>query len=244
MRINYEILPANFDYDDTKIQIADEVISLIGNDTTNPLLKFTTATRINELSNFVVTSTRLDSIYVLAYKDGVAYYYDSGWKVSDETLAQSNVFETFIANIATLITSDEEFTFGLILHSDGSYSVSITEIFSEVGYVPTDTIVIEPATVWSFLYDVCGEGLSSEVSVKLFQPSSYKNKAILPGTTKNIPIHNGYFSIDLLDTENMEEGSHYIFNIYGKIYAKVIPEEYCGVAVNFAILPNFNKGKI
>lgn len=91
--------------------------------TSNPAVIMLITLEMDALEEFVETSlkTGSDEIKYILSKDGIDFWYNSGWVVSDGTYSQSNTADEIELNKAMLITEGTEVQIKSLLHSfDGS----------------------------------------------------------------------------------------------------------------------------
>jgi hypothetical protein len=200
--------------------------------TTNPKLSFTDTFDTEALLTFLSTFSQSgnDNITFTIVKDNVERYYNSGWMVSNGIYSQSNTLTEIQNNLSTFFNESElgsHVSVNVFFHSDtGISSPTLTDITITYDFVEIDIDSIDTTIVYGFISDYqTGSKENKTVTAILNKKQvKYKDNIIYEReffltTTRS----NGYWELALPDTENMTEGSKYIFNINGDIYIRKVP---------------------
>lgn len=199
---------------------------------TNPKLTFTDTftaeALLTFLSNFTFSGN--DNVTFTIMKDNVERYYNSGWMVSNGIYSQSNTLTEIQNNLSTFFTDSDlgsHISVNVFLHSEnGTTSPDLTDITITYDFVEIDIDSIDTTIIYGFISDYqTGSKENKTVTAILNKKQvQYKDNIIYEReffltTTRS----NGYWELALPDTENMTEGSKYIFNINGDIYIRKVP---------------------
>jgi len=198
---------------------------------TNPTIEINETWRLEGLEGFTETSTKAGSDAIQYYlKQGTTkYYYSGGWVESDGTYSQSTSAADIETNKATFTTNIITFGCVLFLHSDsGDTTPEIDLLEIDYDYAGETPDTINTCIVYGYSKNLDNSVDDTQVSVKLNKNSTqYKTNTNLvsedvittPGVT------DGYWEIELIETENMTTGSKYIFTVGGKEYIRDVPNE-------------------
>jgi hypothetical protein len=199
---------------------------------TNPKLvftdTFTAEALLTFLSNFTFSGN--DNVTFTITKDNVERYYNSGWMVSNGTYSQSNILTEIQNNLSTFFTDTElgsYISINVFLHSEnGITSPDLTDITITYDFVEIDIDSIDTTVIYGFIsdYQIGSKENKTVTAILNKKQVQYKNNIIyerefFSTTTRS----NGYWELALPDTENMTEGSKYIFDINGDIYIRKVP---------------------
>jgi hypothetical protein len=204
----------------------------IGYLTTNPTIEMITGFRTDGLEGFTETSTKTgnDEIKYIIKKGSTWYYHNgSSWTVSNETYNQSNTAVEIETNKTSLLDDSTQCYIKAFLHSDdGSTSPELDNIKVEYSFGGEIPDTIDTCIVWGYLKDNQGNPDQSTITVFLNKDRVlYKtNTTIVSERITVTPDDVGYWEVELIETENMEDDSKYVFDFGdGIITRKQIPNE-------------------
>ena len=202
-----------------------------GYSTSNPMLTIIERTSMEALINFFIQAiiTGLDNITFVLVKGTAPVWFDGiEWTESNLTYPESNTFLEIFDNRETLFEQFEikSVQINIFFHSeDGTTTPEITELSIEYdhgGIVET----VHKTIVWGYLFEFDPTPDTTPITIQLSEKAStYKSTAQITGNPIYItPRDNGYWEVELVDTDNMNEDVKYIFIIGGKKYIKSVPE--------------------
>lgn len=204
----------------------------IGYLTTNPTIEMITGFRTDGLEGFTETSTKTgnDEIKYIIKKGSTWYYHNgSSWTVSNETYNQSNTAVEIETNKTSLLDDSTQCYIKAFLHSDdGTTSPELDNIKVEYSFGGEIPDTIDTCIVWGYLKDNQGNPDQSTITVFLNKDRVlYKtNTTIVSERITVTPDDVGYWEVELIETENMEDDSKYVFDFGdGIITRKQIPNE-------------------
>ena len=204
----------------------------IGYLTTNPTIEPNATFRTDELISFFESSIKLgsDQIKWIIKIEGVWYWLNSGvLEASNETYSQSNTIEELNSYIDDIISASSSCKIRLFLHSeDGTTTPVLDSIIINFSYGGEDPETLGYCTVWGYIYDSEGMKDTRTITIQLNkEKSQYKNEAIVRRKSITIiPDVNKYWEANLIENENMEMGTGYIFDFgNGEIDEVVVPNE-------------------
>jgi len=84
---------------------------------------------------------------------------------------------------------------------------------------------LESRNVRGNLLDLGLEPGAENLKVELSAPIIlYKDEFQIVGDEQEIAIDEyGDWNVDIVDTDNMSEGSHYVFKVEGRLYRRLVP---------------------
>ena len=209
--------PSSFTYDDTKIQVQDDVAQLAGVGpyaTSNPNILSDTELDLSAISGFVETSVvgGSDAITYTLSIGGVDYYWTgSTWATSDLSYAKTNTAAVVAANLAalsSLVGSGAKVFIRAFLHSnDGSTTPMLESLAVTYTFFPFTPAAPPLTTVYLFLTDilddVIGAAYNAVLSVTNVSHFKYGNWLVLP-FNKSVSFNSiGYASINLMETASV-----------------------------------------
>jgi len=198
--------------------------------TDNPTIVINDTINIDGLSNFTETVeiTEGDSAvkYILS-KDGQAYYHNGSlWVTSDGTYNQTNTASEILSNASTFTNSDIELTITVFLNSDGTEQCAIDNLVVTYDFASGGIESINKCIVYGYLVDFKGNLVTDTINIRLYNAANtYKNNIIVKDINVDILALEGYFEVELIETENMPSGSYYTFTVNGLTYNKAVPNE-------------------
>ena len=198
--------------------------------TDNPTIEPVGLLGIEELIDFQedVTKLGLDDIRYTLKKGNNFYWYNGvDWAVSNETYTETNTATEILNNILTFTNDYVTFKWFAFIHSDDGSSTpaikTLTIIFDFVGVGEDKNL----CNVWGYNYTPECLPDVRPFTVRLSNDASkYLNLNIIRNPDITVtPRANGYWEVELLETENMPISVYYNF-IFGNItYRKDIPNE-------------------
>jgi hypothetical protein len=167
----------------------------------------------------VVTPANTEVRYILKRDDDWYWWNGSAWAISDETFAESNPASVIEANKATFSFDDGVNTFVRIFLSttDDQVTPEIQLLFIEYHFHGVDD-VIEKTLVFGHFKLVTGDpSIESIVIFANKEALIYKTNTIIRSERFEVVPSDvdGYWEIELVETDNMEEGAGYMFQ-FGK----------------------------
>jgi hypothetical protein len=181
--------------------------------TTNPTIEGNSSWVNEGLDGFTETATKTgtDQVkYIL--KKGTSWYWWNGtsWVVSAGTYAQSNTATEIETNKASFVIEPESSKFKAFLHSDGTTTPQLDTLVIQYNYAGEGTDSIHKTIVWG--YREAGDTTpivftpsSDNVLYKLHTRLSKKNMTYVVSSFRT----NGYWEVEIIDTENMEGTQYY-----------------------------------
>ncbi len=204
--------------------------------TTNPSLICNATFRHEGIDAFTETKTATGSDevkYIL--KKGTTRYYWSGsaWVVSDGTYAQSNTAAEIEANKATFTDATVTTEITVLLHSDdGSTTPELDVLQVDYDFSGSNPDSIETCIVWGYQAQTDAEADPATIAIHLVNDAvQYKtNITIMREDYTVTPDGNGYWEIELVESENMEGTQNYAFEIGGERFEREVPNQ---ITANF-----------
>ena len=192
----------------------------------------------------VETETGDDSItFNLKLNSQSTYWNGSEWVDSDDTLAQTNTSSEINTNIGDLVLSENTtFIPQAFLHSDdGSTTPSLSSI--SIIFTQAASSEIEPTTckIINTIFDNQGNPVEDvTVTAVLITLGEYGiNATITKNVASVVSDEDGYWELNLIENENMQERAGYRFKFSGEntnvSYDKIVPD---GIEKNFWELEN------
>jgi len=170
-----------------------------------------------------------DEIRYILKKMDLEYWWDgAGWVVSDGTYAQANSANVILDNISSFTDSIVDTQIKMFLHSeDGSSTPKITNLKINYDFAGSTPDEIELCIVWWYMFNSNGNPVQDVVFISLNKDSvRYKDGiAIQSSKIEVTPDEQGYCEIELVETENMEDGARYIFSFGKEKFERQIPNE-------------------
>lgn len=185
--------------------------------TTNPMINRVLDISTDGLLSVVevATKTGSDEIKYIPSLNGIDYWYDAGWIVSNGTYSQSNTAAEIETNKASaIIARTDVLGVKIFLHSDDGSTTpllnTLTLTFSYGGESPDE---IQTVQISGSMFDSQGNPDSTPFQVYLDAPFvKYKTNVTLNRNIITVtPDGSGYFEIDLPETTNMEGDHYWIF---------------------------------
>lgn len=204
--------------------------------TTNPSLVCNATFRHEGIDAFTETKTATGSDevkYIL--KKGTTRYYWSGsaWVVSDGTYAQSNTAADIEANKAMFTDTAVTTEVTVLLHSDtGSTTPELDVLQVDYDFSGSTPDSIETCIIWGYQVQTDAEADPADIAIHLVNDAvQYKaNITIMREDYTVTPDENGYWEIELVESENMEGTQNYAFEIGGERFEREVPNE---ISANF-----------
>jgi hypothetical protein len=196
---------------------------------TNPSVYISDATSLEELMGFLLTivKTGSDEVKIILYKGSVPYYYDGAdWSVSDETYSQSNTLTEIQTNKATFTTVQINMYVRLFIHSETGLTSPeagpLQIVYNFAGVIDT----IHKTIVYGYQVDADGNADETPIIAYLsIDLAEYKNVTQITGDEiSTTPRSDGYWEIELVETDNMEGTVFYNFRLKDKIFQKYVSE--------------------
>lgn len=196
---------------------------------TNPSAYISDATSLEELLDFLLTITKTgsDEVKIILYKGSTAYYHNGAdWVVSDETYSQSNTLTEVQTNKAAFTTTQINMYVRLFLHSETGLTSpevdSLEIIYDFAGVIDT----IHKTIVYGYQLDADGNADITDIVAYLnLDLVEYKNVTQITGDNISAtPRSDGYWEMELVDTDNMEGTPYYFFRLKDKIFKKYVTE--------------------
>lgn len=199
--------------------------------TDNPKAEIDLTWYIEALIDFDETATKTgsDEIKYILKKDGTKYWFNVGvLEESDGTYSQSNTAAEILAVIDQFTTARVLFGVDIFLHSDDGLTMPELDLLSiEYDFAGGVADAIEKCIVWGVAKD--NEGNANTDPIKIFLSKDavkYKTGTMLLQRVVSVtPDSTGYWEAELVETENMETGIHYVFQMDGISYFKDVPNE-------------------
>lgn len=204
--------------------------------TTDPQLVCNATFRHEGLEGFAETKTVAgsDDIKYVLKKGTVKYYWTgSAWAVSDGTYAQANTSGDIETNKATFTTVAVTTEVTVLLHSaDGSTTPDLDILFVDYDFSGATPDSIETCIVWGYQNQTDGDADLETIEISLVNDAvKYKTNITVTRETYTVtPDSNGYWEIELVETENMNGNQKYAFEIGDKRFERGVPDE---ISANF-----------
>jgi hypothetical protein len=189
--------------------------------------------RLDGLEGFTETSTVQfnDKIKYILKKRGTEYWWDgAAWSESDGTYSQSNLASEIETNKASFTSVGTVLQIIVFLHaSPGSTAITPELDLLQVAYdfFGEDNDDIDKCIVWGYSFNDDGTvnraKIKAELSISAVQ---YKtNITIIKKTVSATPDINGYWEMELVETDNMSNTPTYTFLINEKDYNRNVPNQ-------------------
>lgn len=212
-------IPSSFVYDNSKIQVQNNVAQLAGTgpyDTTNPNILSTTEIDLSAISGFLESSvvSGSDAITYTLRINGTDYYWNgSAFVTSNISYSQSSSAATITSHLAdssltALIGSGAKVFIRAFLHSNsGTTTPTLTSLAMTYNFFPFTPAAPPLTTVFLFLTDILddliGTAFNAKLSVTNIAHFKYGNWIILP-FNKTVSFNSsGYASINLMETASV-----------------------------------------
>ncbi len=175
-----------------------------------------------------------DEIKYILKKGTVKYYWTgSAWAVSDGTYAQSNTAAEIETNKATFTDTAVTTEVNVLIHSDdGSTTPELDILQVDYDFSGANPDSIDTCIVWGYQVQTDADPDPQTIKVALINDAiQYKtNITIMKEDYEITPDSNGYWEIELVETENMIGTQRYRFEIDGEVFDREIPNE---ISVSF-----------
>lgn len=202
----------------------------VGNPVIIPKEKF----RTNRLLSFIEDAVKIgsDNLLYILEKDGIPYYNNGGWGVSDGTNNQANTASEILSSKDGFLNYSDLCSLRIFLHSDNGLTTPVLKnleiLHSFAGEEPEE---LNRCLVWGFNRDI--EGNPSRTPFKVFLTHGkvrYKEKTIIFKEEVTVtPDIKGYWDIELIENVNMSNSNKneikYIFDFTNIKITKKIPNE-------------------
>ena len=202
----------------------------IGYLTTNPYLKIKTGFRTDELQGFIETAQKAgnDEIKYIFENDSQYYYWNgASWVIGDLIYNNSTIANDVNTNCQELVDESSVWYIYIFFHSDDGSSTPELDNLNVTYSFAGEPEIIEKCLIWGYNYDNEGNPDQTAFTVYLNVPQTlYKiQTTILREIITITPDTQGYWEIELIETDNMEEGK-YIFNFgNGVKFVRQIPNK-------------------
>lgn len=196
--------------------------------TSNPSIEFTETLSMEELISFqeVVDVTGLDVVKYILAVDTVDKYHDgASWVDSNGTYLQSNTASEIDINKASLLSTASVLVVKAFFHSElGSTTPKLQEVNIEYDFASVAE-EIHTTIVYGFNKNSDGTANISTFTATLsVDVNDYANKTQVRNNTVTItPRADGYWEVELADTDGLESGSYYVFNWGDVVENRYIP---------------------
>jgi len=197
----------------------------------DPTVTFNSTIRMEGLEGFDETASKTgsDEIKYILRKESTDYYWDgAAWSSSNGTYAQSNTAAEIETNKASFASLGTTVTVIAFLHSnDGSTTPELDQVTVEYDFSGEASDDISICTVYGYQTDSEGNPSTAAVTATLTKDGvKYKDNILIRKTLITVtPNSEGYFELDLIETENMEGDVKYEITTGHRIYVKEIPNE-------------------
>lgn len=196
----------------------------------NPQLVCNATFRCEGIDAFVETKSASgsDEIKYILKKGTVKYYWSgAAWVVSDGTYAQANTAAEIETNKATFTTVGVTVEITVLFHSDdGSTTPEIDTLQVDYDFSGSAPDTIDTCIVWG--YTIQTDTGPDVETVKVFLVNDavqYKtNITIMRETYTLTPDSNGYWEVELVETDNMQRAEKYAFQIGDEYYERGVPD--------------------
>lgn len=229
--------PSNYTFDSEIIEVTGGKAKLKAPySTANPSLVCNARFRHDGINAFTETKSASgsDEIKYILKKGSVKYYWTgSAWAVSDGTYAQSNTAAEIETNKATFTTETVTTEIIVLFHSDdGSTTPELDTLQIDYDFSGSNPDTVETCIVWGYQTQTDGDADVETIEISLVNDAvKYKtNITIMRETYTVTPDSNGYWEIELVETENMNGNQKYAFEIGDKRFERGVPNE---ISANF-----------
>lgn len=229
--------PANYTFDSDLIEVTGGKAKLKAPYSTgNPSLVCNARFRHDGINAFTETKSASgsDEIKYILKKGTVKYYWTgSAWAVSDGTYAQANTAAEIEANKATFTDTAVTTEVIVFLHSDdGSTTPELDTLQIDYDFSGSNPDTIDTCIVWGYQIQTDADPDPQTIKIALINDAiQYKtNITIMKEDYEITPDLNGYWEIELVETENMIGTQRYKFEIDGEVFDREIPNE---ISANF-----------
>ncbi len=205
-------------------------------DATDPQLVCNATFRCERIDAFTETKSASgsDEIKYILKKGTVKYYWSgAAWVVSDGTYAQANTAAEVEANKATFTTVGITVEITVLFHSDdGSTTPELDVLQVDYDFSGSNPDPIETCIVWGYQVQTDTEADPENITVYLVNDAvQYKTNITIRREVYTItPDSNGYWEIELVESENMDGTQNYAFEIGGERFEREVPNE---ISANF-----------
>ncbi len=199
--------------------------------TTNPSLICNATFRHEGIDAFTETKTATgsDEAKYILKKGTVKYYWTgSAWAVSDGTYAQSNTAAEIEANKATFTDTAVTTEVTVLIHSDdGSTTPELDVLQVDYNFSGSNPDSIETCIVWGYQVQTDAEADPADIAIHLVNDAvQYKTTTTIMREDYTVtPDENGYWEIELVESENMEGTQNYAFEIGAERFEREVPNE-------------------
>lgn len=209
----------------------------IGYPTNNPTIEPVGSIPVEGIERFedFFNKTGLDTIKYIRKKNSKWYYYNgTAWVESDGTYSQSNTAAEIDDSKDIFTTTGIIFNWRAFIHSDdGTTTPELQNVILTYNfYGQSDSI--NKCIVWGYNKNDEDETFTVQLckdAVKYKDNIIVRNEIFLVSPDAN----TGYWEIELIENENMEPNSFWIFNFNGKKFYLFVKNE---IAANFWDLVN------
>lgn len=226
----------NFDNSNSnQMSVADLTVTVTGQTypTDNPTIDGSASYRIQGLDRFEETAPTKPGSDEIKYtlKKGTSWYYWNGaaWVVSDETYAQANTAAEIEANKATFTTLTITFAWRAFLHSDdGTTTPELDQLEIDYDYAGVTPDSVEKCVVSGHIYDADGNPKVNALIKAILETDNikYKTNIMLECEEQSdLTDVNGYWELELVETDNIQDTPKYIFTFENKIYRRNVPDQ-------------------
>lgn len=185
------------------------------------------------LASFIETAvkTGTDEIkYTLSKGNDFYWWSGSSWEIADGSYGQSNTAAEIAANIGLFNDGEVLSTqIKIFLHSgNGDTTPEIINLRIDYDFAGGTPDVIDKCIVWWYMVDMAGIPVDDIIAVTLNKESvQYKTGTTVQSDKIEITPdqETGYCEIELIETENMEEGAKYIFDFGKETFERSVPNE-------------------
>lgn len=204
--------------------------------TDNPELVCNATFRHEGLDAFVETKSVAgsDQIKYILKKGTVKYYWTgSAWGVSDGTYGQSNTAAGIETNKATFTDTAVTTEVIVLIHSDdGSTTPELDQLGIDYDFSGSSPDSIDTCIVWGYQIQSDADPDVETIKIHLVNDAvKYKTNITITREDYTVtPDANGYWEIELAETENMDGTQRYAFAIGDELFEREVPNE---ISANF-----------
>jgi hypothetical protein len=182
----------------------------------------------------IKTTPGSDQIKYILTKGTVKYYWTgSAWAISDGTYAQSNTAAEIETNRATFTDIAVITEVTVFFHSNtGSTTPSVDVVQINYDFSGSNPDSIETCIVWGYQVQTDTEADPEDIAVYLVNDAvQYKTNITIRREVYAVtPDSNGYWEIELVESDNMDGTQNYVFEIGGERFEREVPDE---ITANF-----------
>lgn len=170
-----------------------------------------------------------DEIKYILKKGTVKYYWTGSiWDESDGTYAQSNTAAEIETNKVTFTDMAVTTEVNVLIHSDdGSTTPELDALQIDYDFSGANPDSIDTCIVWGYQIQTDADPDVEPITVHLVNDAvQYKTNTTITREIYTItPDSNGYWDIELVETENMGGTQRYRFEIGGEVFDRGVPNE-------------------